>query len=322
MFCEKPRILIRNSSGKLVKPLTKIEQVIYEVKFLDVLYTPQNESNKPASMHNVVRVPCGHCIFCRAEQRREWSLRCWLEAKEYDYNQFITLTYDSKHDPQYGVDRSEVSRFMHTLREYFRRERKHSGIRFYACGDYGETTHRAHYHILLFNCPPFGDEKKYKITEKKHTLYKSKILERLWGKGGCITATVNRQVCDYVARYKLKSFNTKLPKRLHRSFQCMSTQKGIGLNYLLRNFEDIVANDGIRVNGNIMEKLPHYYDRKIAEIIGLERFREEIAKPRAEKAKAFIKTEMVRTGLSEQELYKRYMEQEREKITKSCKENE
>lgn len=319
MFCENPRILIRNADGKLKKPLTKLDSVLYELKFLNTPYTPYNEAHKPTGYENTVRVPCGRCLFCRMEQRREWALRCWLEAQEHDNNQFITLTYDDKHLPDLGVSKAELSRFMHTLREYFRRERKHSGIRFFACGEYGEKNFRAHYHVLLFNCPPFGDEKFYKKNKQKQSLYKSRLLDKLWGKGGCVIGAVTRQSCDYVAKHQLKSYGVKLPERLCRQFQSMSNQSGLGLNYLLRNFDDILATDKIQVTGSIAEKSPHYFDRKIEEIIGAERFEEEIAKPRREKATAFIAEAVKRTGLSENEVYRQLMANEKAKIKNEIK---
>lgn len=310
MVCEKPKIMIKTKANKL-RELNVFEKIHYE-RYLIRKNDPTSIFAHLDFLHDgdeIIKIPCGHCKLCRIAEYREWALRCWLEACEYDSNQFITLTYDEENEPKSGVCRTEITRFMHNVREHFRRKLKHNGIRFYACGEYGKKTKRSHYHILLFNCPPFGDEKKYKTTKRKHTLYISETLSHLWGKGFCTIGTVTRQSCDYVARFRLKNFDINQCLLFH----CMSTQKGIGYDYLVRNLNRIIAEDKIHVTGNIVAKLPRFYDRKIAELIGQERFEKELAIPRYEKARARIAEEMARTGLSEEEIYLNRVEQEKSK---------
>lgn len=139
----------------------------------------------------------------------------------------------------------------------------------------------------------------------KQVIYTSDILNQLWGKGNCTTGAVTRQSCDYVCRYLVKSSYGKKPQDLNPEFRSMSNQKGIGLDYLIENLDQIIADDFIRLTGNKKVRLSRYYDRKIKEIIGAERFEREVAIPRAEKAKAYQESEMIRTGLTEEQLNNR-----------------
>lgn len=58
---------------------------------------------------------------------------------------FLTLTYADEHLP-YGGSLSREH-----LRNFFKREVYYGGpVRYYACGEYGDRTQRAHYHAALF----------------------------------------------------------------------------------------------------------------------------------------------------------------------------
>ncbi len=300
MFCLNP--ILRIKENHKVRELTKFEEIKYRIYLFKLANNPHSSPAKPDIYDKVIRLPCGHCDACRITQYEEWSARCWLEARQYESNLFITLTYDNTHLPQNGVDKQDISKFLHNLREYFRRKFNRTGIRFFACGEYGGKNYRAHYHLILFNCPKFGDEKKYMENGVKQVIYTSDILNQLWGKGNCTIGAVTRQSCDYVCRYLVKPSYDKKPQDQNPEFRSMSTQKGIGYDYLINNLEQIIADGFIWLTGSKKVKLSRYYDRKIEEIIGAERFKNEITIPRAEKAKAYLESEMLRTGLTEEQL--------------------
>ena len=103
-------------------------------------------------INDYLEIPCGNCLGCRLEYSRQWATRCMFEAKQFEHNQFITLTYDDEHvtwTP--GVNRSsgeiqlvttlmpdDLVKFMKDLRRYYKYHYNHEGIRFYACGEYGD----------------------------------------------------------------------------------------------------------------------------------------------------------------------------------------
>lgn len=64
---------------------------------------------KMIKSHGVVH-PCGQCVHCRVNSKREWISRLLLEAACHPVNQFWTLTYEPEslptcHAPQPAADR-------------------------------------------------------------------------------------------------------------------------------------------------------------------------------------------------------------------------
>ena len=45
-------------------------------------------------------VPCGQCLACRINRRREWLARLHLEALDHDVVLFATLTYSDEFLPR------------------------------------------------------------------------------------------------------------------------------------------------------------------------------------------------------------------------------
>lgn len=96
-----------------------------------------------------VQVPCGKCLECRIQHARDWADRCVIEAKQYKYNYFVTLTYDDAHLPERNsLNPKDLQLFLKRLRKRF----KGVKIRFLASGEYG-SSFRPHYHLILFNLP-------------------------------------------------------------------------------------------------------------------------------------------------------------------------
>ena len=91
-----------------------------------------------------IQVPCGKCLECRIQHARAWADRCVVEAKQYDDNYFVTLTYDDAHLPaKNSLVPDDLQKFMKRLRKHF----PNNKIRFFACGEYGDTSWRPHYHL-------------------------------------------------------------------------------------------------------------------------------------------------------------------------------
>ncbi len=232
-----------------------------------------------------VFLPCRQCLMCRWEQYHDWSLRCKLEAKRYNSNLFVTLTYE---ESPIIVKKSELQRFMKNLRTHFERHLGLTGIRFFGCGEYGKENLRPHYHIIIFNCPRFGDEKFYKKDKAGYPLYKSETIERLWGKGFCTIGGVSDKSIEYVTRTFIKSYYIKPPNKNAPAFVSMSKQGGIGMQYLTEHFDEIIENGFIEYDGRLY-RIPYAYNRKIEEKIGTEAYTEKVVIPRKEQEEAFRK---------------------------------
>lgn len=158
-----------------------------------------------ANMH----LPCGQCLGCKTAKANEWAHRCEHEAKQYQHNSFITLTYDDAHLPQWGfLDAKELQRFIKRLRKSH--SSRSSGIqstegtlRYFACGEYGTQTGRPHYHLLTFNLS-FSDGKRIRIDKRGEPVYTSETLGKLWPHGLTEYGAATPAAANYIAQYSLK----------------------------------------------------------------------------------------------------------------------
>lgn len=171
---------------------------------------------------DVVSVSCGQCMFCRLERSRETALRCTHEARMFQDNCFITLTYDDESlkmycpltEGGYSLVRKHAQDFMKRLRDRFFRgfsfvlrdgkERFYCSdlVRAYGCGEYGDKNGRPHYHFCLFNCC-FPD-RVYEGGRNGFRYYSSDVLKGLWPFGFSSVCDFSFETAAYVARYCTK----------------------------------------------------------------------------------------------------------------------
>lgn len=276
-----------------------------------------------------IPIPCGQCIGCRIDYSRMWADRCILEAKGYEHNAFITLTYDPEHlpkptpvvDTQTGevlewssLMPEHLQKFMKDLRRFYKYHYNHDGIRFYACGEYGDEGGRPHYHLLVFNLPV--PDKVYWFTNNDHeNIYVSDSISQIWGKGIVTIGEVTWNSAAYVARYVVKKQkgDTKglvelpgkiLVKGILPEYTVMSRKPGIAYKYYDENKHQFYENDEIviSVRGKARTiKPPRYFD-KLYDIDCEDPFlMQDIKRKRAESARNSMKLQLERTSLNEQE---------------------
>jgi len=218
-----------------------------------------------------LEIPCGGCIGCRLDRAAEWQTRLIHESKMHPLNCFLTCTYDDKHLPRDGsLNKKHFQDFLKRLRKH-----TNGGIRFFACGEYGDSTRRPHYHAIIFGYD-FPDKRKYSKGSKGDYLYKSQTLDTLWTHGNCLIGSVSPDSCGYVARYIMKkvrgqmadehytTVNTQtgeihklLPEYIH-----MSTRPAIGLTFYEAFKDEIIESDFVLVKGK-KRKTPRYYDKQL-----------------------------------------------------------
>lgn len=210
-----------------------------------------------------IKIPCGRCAGCRLEHSRQWAVRCMHEKRMHTASCFVTLTYDDKHLP---INRSLVKRdlqlFMKRLRKLYP-----AGIRFFACGEYGEKTIRPHYHLLLLNSD-FADKRLVK-TGPEYNLYASATVSKLWPMGNHALGDVNFYSAAYVARYCMKKITGKNAAAHYNGrepeFIVMSRRPGIGTSYVEKYSSELYTHDNCIVNG-MPSSLPRFYDNKYASL--------------------------------------------------------
>lgn len=223
-----------------------------------------------------IEVPCGGCVGCRIDRSRQWTIRLLHESRLHDLKCFLTLTYDDLHLPKDGsLDKSHPQAFLKRLRRRHAYHNDGSKLRYFLVGEYGDTTDRPHYHMILFGCD-FSDKRPHSKGSQGDQLYVSKLLDEIWGLGNCYIGSVTEQSCGYVSRYIMKKVNGDLAEDHYRrvdpvtgecfdllpEYNAMSLKPGIGLNFYEKFKDDFYPRDNACMKGKLFP-VPKYYDRQL-----------------------------------------------------------
>ena len=217
-----------------------------------------------------VVLPCGRCIGCRLERSRQWAMRCMHEKRvAKGGSEFLTLTYEDAFLPHGGsLDKRALQLFMKRLRKRFG-----DGIRFFGCGEYGGTTKRPHYHVLLFNLDL--PDKKGILTRgstRGYPMFTSREIGKVWEFGNHALGEVTFESCAYVARYICDKVTGDMAdahyERMSKygelvgvepEFVLMSRRPGIGRGWFEKYGRETYDHDNVIVNGREVRP-PRYYD--------------------------------------------------------------
>lgn len=127
MYCRKP--FVRDPTGSVFRSTNK-EDWIKGVPF-----------------------PCGKCLPCRINKRRQWTTRLVLESFCHSSSSFFTFTYNDENLPL--TDKGLPTLQPRHFQLFMKRLRKELPfpIRFYVAGEYGSKSLRPHYHAIFFGLP-------------------------------------------------------------------------------------------------------------------------------------------------------------------------
>lgn len=195
--------------------------------------------------------PCGKCPNCRANQRQEWVFRLRQEFESCKFGLFVTLTYDDEHLPPLGVSKRDVQLFL----KRFRKRLPPQSVRYYVVSEYGDHTHRAHYHgLFFFNLDINNLDNIYDYVRES------------WNNGFVSFGDIEEGSIVYCTKYCLKQY--EVPAGKNQNFRLLSKMNGgIGIDYLNRqgtyhmdsqNFYS-VSWHGTR------SRMPRYYRTKLLE---------------------------------------------------------
>jgi len=253
MPCYLPLTLYKSKSG----PSPKTGKVpLVSLAFGDVM--------KP------VQVPCGRCIGCRLERSFMWAIRIMHENQLHHDSCFITLTYRDNELIHGGnatgtLYPRHLTLFMKQLRKKYG-----PGIRFFACGEYGEKEHRPHYHAIIFGLD-FPDKVLSPNNSKSgFPIFESETLTKIWGRGDCYIGAVSFESAAYVARYIV---DKKLGEEssfyndegIHPEFVRMSRRPGIGAGWYNQYKSDLYPHGYAVIRGGVKSKIPRFYEKKFEE---------------------------------------------------------
>lgn len=101
----------------------------------------------------IFRVPCGQCYACKTRKTQEWVARLMYEERHALSSFFVTLTYAEQTVPVVQLSlltlqKTDLQKYFKRLRHEFKEE---TPLKYFACGEYGKTTLRPHYHAIIFN---------------------------------------------------------------------------------------------------------------------------------------------------------------------------
>lgn len=237
-------------------------------------------------------IPCGQCIGCRLQRSREWANRCLMELQDHpEGGYFVTLTYNDMHlpwslysDPSTGEACFSLSLDRRDVQLFLKRLRKNTGqdIRYFGCGEYGPTTFRPHYHIILFGLVLDDLEPLPGRSNQGYTYYRSSTVERAWSfamrdslrqdigpkstAGFVVVGPITWETCAYTARYVTKKLTGDASQyydyfNIVPPFSMMSLKPGIGRNGYS---PDLYQHEYINIStptGGRKFRPPKYYDR-------------------------------------------------------------
>lgn len=261
-----------NGKDKYLITSYRVDHIEYSHSQWNKIYEPFISRYADKVIKEFTEIPCGHCVECRLKRSRQWADRCMLEMKyhENDTCWFITLTYDDDHiataaPPFAGtLVKDDLTRFWKRLRDHLSRKAPAMSLKYLACGEYGPTTLRPHYHAIVFDLPIY-DLRFQQKSKTGYPLYTSQELNKIWKNGFVVISPVTWETAAYVARYTLKkAFYDKEDfdvYGLEPEFIVMS--QGIGKEYFSEHKDQIYETDELIVStekGGKRGKPPKYFD--------------------------------------------------------------
>lgn len=302
MYCDAPTFAIRL---KGIDPLTgKHYKPFGFQRFKDDATFIAEHKKYDGSNYEPVILPCGKCMLCTKRYRMHWVLRCMHEARFYDQMCYITLTVDDEHIDHvfplspvgsmvdgvrwHCLRHKPFQNFMKRLRRRLdygfrstivrdgkvlvRNYHGEKNLRYFMCGEYGDTTHRPHYHAIIYGFfPPDA-------RPLRDGLSVSDLLSSVWPFGFHTVSKVEPACVSYVAGYVDKkmdeSRNTWMVEGVTPEYVAMSRgcsklgTGGIGKSffdlywrelYPMNDDGTFARNYALTVDG-FKVKMPRYYD--------------------------------------------------------------
>lgn len=218
------------------------------------------DCKKPVRLNTGLLVPCGQCLACRIQKRREWTLRCIHELEVHNNEAlFITLTYSDDFIPAFGsLNKKHLQDFFKKLRKRLDKDGKK--IRYFASGEYGDETQRPHYHAIIFgleynisdtqlvrSCWPYCDWSNPSIRVNSFGLAEPDSI---------------RYVCQYVDKKFTGALAKKEYDEKNRSPVFKLSSQGIGRGYVDKHYKDIKTNMRLTLNG-VNHSIPRYYIQRL-----------------------------------------------------------
>lgn len=185
-------------------------------------------------------VDCKNCIECKIKRAKEWACRLYFELQKTPQACFITLTY--KENPVL-LDKTDIQKFIKRLREKIAPQK----IKYFLVGEYGDRHWRPHYHAIILGYD-FPDKYVCGKSPKKHDMYISPALSRLWPQGFHTIQDTSLATCVYTSLYA-GTPRWKLPKALQDAPEFNLMSQSLGVDAIIANYDQIQKTDEIFIDG-------------------------------------------------------------------------
>jgi hypothetical protein len=217
-------------------------------------YKPVNIRD-PANINSksYVLLPCGKCMNCLENRRREWAFRMSQELRDCVGSCFVTLTYSEENLEGFSLKIRDVQLFMKKFRKMFKQK-----IKYYAVGEYGSKSFRPHYHFIGFNTGLDLNEVNLKVL-------------KAWNKGIVHVGDVSPGSILYVAKYLIQNDVNFDGLDIQKPFSLMSKNLGFGYIKKMENWHnESLERNFVTVDGGVKLPMPRYYKSRIYSKITLE----------------------------------------------------
>lgn len=217
------------------------------LKFINLNPEDNYRNLKQKYGETLLSLPCGKCEQCKKDYATQWATRIALESQKYKDNWFITLTYNNAHYKD--LNKEDIEEFFNNLAG----GHKKRSFKYWLAGEYGPTTKRAHYHLILMNY----DIKPIPLAKSPlgNQIYESEKITKAWGKGYVEIQEAGNNAAAYCAKYAAKSVS-------EGKFRPMMS-KGLALEELITKQDFINKYGYIQGENGKKYKIPRYYFKKI-----------------------------------------------------------
>lgn len=162
-----------------------------------------------------------------------------LETNLHSENCFLTLTYSDENLPKLAppseplptLDPKHLQLWFKVLRKAIHP----SKVRYYAIGEYGDETHRPHYHVALFGYPKCSYGNSRYSKSRQNCCAHCDFIRDTWGRGSIYSGDISVNSAQYIAGYvtkKLTSKDNPALKGRYPEFGRMSLKPGIGADFM------------------------------------------------------------------------------------------
>ena len=181
----------------------------------------------------------------------------------------------------------DMQRFIKRLRKQISTKFKNETIRYYAIGEYGTSSYRPHWHILLFTnsveVTSWLQQSFYKnpvLSKPYRTINGSTILDSLWQYGSCTIDKTDGKASGYISNYVVGT--SVLPKVLRRlapqktfhsvRFGCPYPKSEVRDFLIGRNYERFSTIEYVDPSDNTLQSRPlwrSYYSLFFPQFVGI-----------------------------------------------------